>query len=185
METTATPEDDPTETDAGTQETDAAEPEEPATGEDSPEATENDFAEAFAKRDQFLEDQQQPLDGSNLEAVTPEQQDYIDSYRSHVESQGGTWDAELETVALGLTLDACETAILNSHEANETVLTSHIQSSPLFSALIPAEATGEQREAFEAEIGSTMVYGMGYICPDDHAEWEATFHSMYSDYLGG
>lgn len=182
--TASTPEADETDTVGSDGESESPESEETATEEASTEEADDEFAEAFEERDQFLEDQQLPLDGSPLEATTPEQQDFIDSYRQDVEAAGGTWSTELETVTLGKTLDACETAILNFHEADEETVSMHILSSPLFDALIPADAAEQERELLEADLAATMVYGMSYICPDDHEQWAPIVQDMYPEHLG-
>lgn len=154
-------------------------PEEPGTQEE-----EGEFADAFEERDQFLEDQQLPLDGSPLEATTPEQKEFIESQREYVESQGGTWSAEAETLTLALSLDACENAILAFHDADQETVLMHIETSPIFNQLIPPDVSEQEREGFEAELAGTMVYGMQYICPDDHERWETIIHDLYAEHLG-
>lgn len=152
--------------------------------EAAPADEEDEYGAAVQERDQFLEDQQLPLDGSPLEATTPEQQEYIDSYRENVEAQGGTWNPEIETVALALSLDACESAILAFHDVDEDTVATHILSSPLFDTVIPPDAPEQEREAIEADLASTMVYGMQYLCPDDHEQWEPIIQDLYPEHLG-
>lgn len=152
--------------------------------EADPADEEDEYGAAMQERDQFLEDQQLPLDGSPLEATTPEQQEFIDSYREDVEAQGGTWNAEIETVTLALSLDACESAILAFHDVDEQEVETHILSSPLFDGVIPPDASEEEREGIEADLADTMVYGMQYLCPDDHEQWEPIIQDLYPEHLG-
>ncbi|MDN5558214.1 MAG: hypothetical protein L0G23_02100 [Ruaniaceae bacterium] len=156
-------------------------------GADIDEATEdlNALADVFAERDQFMRDQQLPQDGSLLKATTPEQIEFIDAQRAHFESQGSEWNEGVEAVTLALTADSCETAILNGHEIDAGAVSSHIATSPLFEMLIPADVVGEDRALAEASVASIMVYGMRYMCPDDHPQWKAAFDELYPGHGGG
>ncbi|WP_162301566.1 hypothetical protein [Nesterenkonia muleiensis] len=179
-EMTSPPAEAETDIDEGAAEDPEGSTEGPGTEED-----EGEFADALQERDQFLEDQQLPLDGSPLEATTPEQKEFITSQREHVESQGGTWNAEAETLTLALSLDACENAILAFHDADQETVLMHIESSPIFNQVIPPDASTQEREGFEADLASTMIYGMQYICPEDHEQWETIIQDLYPEHLGG
>ncbi|AZC13920.1 hypothetical protein DT073_09540 [Microbacterium sp. ABRD28] len=137
------------------------------------------MADALAERDQFLADQQLPLDGTPLVAVTPAQQEFIAQQRAFIESQGGTWDAQTESISLALAADACETAILNDHEVDAPLLQAHVASSPVFAQLIPDDFTADQRLAAERNVASVMVFGSGFLCPEDGPQWEAAFTEVY------
>ncbi|MCR2785654.1 MULTISPECIES: hypothetical protein [unclassified Microbacterium] len=138
--------------------------------EATPEAGADDgLGDALGERDQFFVDQQQPLDGSALVAKTPEQTELVAQQRAYVESQGGTWNAEAETITLALALDACETSILNGHAVDLDVFRTHVTSSPLVSAV-----SGGDPGAIEGAV-SIMVFGTGFICPDDAPQWEAAW----------
>lgn len=156
----------------------------PTTAPENDDAS-GDYAAALAEREQFMQDQQLPLDGSLLKAVTPEQKEFIAEQRAHFEPQGGTWKAETESVTLALTADACETAILSFHDVDSTTVVTHIQTSPLFATLIPSDLTGESREDAEANVASIMVFGMRYMCPDDHPQWKTAFDELYPGHGGG
>lgn len=134
---------------------------------------------ALVERDAFLAEQALPLDGSPLAAVTGAQRDLVAQQRAHVESQGGTWSAEAESITLALALDACETAILNAHEVGPDTLRVHVASSPLISGLLPAGASAEDARATERAIVSIAVFGAGFLCPDDHARWQGAFAEVY------
>lgn len=123
------------------------------------------FADAFAERDQFVIDQQQPLDGSALVARTPEQQQFIAEQRAYIESQGGSWTAEAETISLALALDACETSILNFHAVDADVFAAHVQTSPLITAV-----AGDDPAALKGAV-EIMIFGAGFLCPADHQQW--------------
>ncbi|WJL95543.1 hypothetical protein QSU92_16780 [Microbacterium sp. ET2] len=142
-------------------------------------AGDDQMADALAERDQFLADQQLPLDGSPLVAVTPAQQEFIAQQREFIESQGGTWDAQTESISLALAADACETAILNYHEVDAPLLQAHVASSPVFAQVIPADFTADQRAAAERNVASVMVFGAGFLCPEDGPQWEAAFTEVY------
>ena len=125
--------------------------------------------DALAERDAFLEAQQQPLDGTALVAKTPEQIELISQQRAYVESQGGTWNADAESITLALALDACETSILNGHAVDVEVFRAHVTSSPLISAV-----SGGDPQAIEGAL-SIMVFGTGFICPADAPQWESAW----------
>lgn len=141
-----------------------------------------DYECALQERDRFMEEQQLPTDGTPLVAVTPEQQEFIGNQRAHVESQGGTWTAQDESIVLALTADACESAILNFHQMNETLFTTHVATSPLFQQLVPADGSEAEREQAEASLADIMVYGMQFMCPDDFPAWATVFGEMYPNY---
>ncbi len=125
--------------------------------------------DALAERDAFLEAQQQPLDGTALVAKTPEQIELISQQRAYVESQGGTWNGDAESITLALALDACETSILNGHAVDVEVFRAHVNSSPLISAV-----SGGDPQAIEGAL-SIMVFGTGFICPADAPQWESAW----------
>lgn len=140
--------------------------------------------DVLAERDQFLEDQQLPLDGSPLSATTPEQQQFIEEQRTHVESQGGDWTPEAESLTLALTADACETAILNQHEVDAGTVEVHIASSPLFLNEIPEQLTDAEKAQAEIGMADIMVYGMQHMCPDDFPQWRDAVVELYPDFYG-
>ncbi|MFJ4038838.1 hypothetical protein ACIPVB_12220 [Microbacterium sp. NPDC090007] len=137
------------------------------------------FEDVFAERDQFFRDQQLPMDGTPLVAVTPAQQQFIAEQRTYVEQQGISWTAMDENLALALAGDACETAILSRHEVDASTLIAHVSTSPLFARLVPAEATGDERAAAEAPIASVMAFGATFLCPEDGAMWVAAYREVY------
>ncbi|MBD7957822.1 hypothetical protein H9651_09255 [Microbacterium sp. Sa4CUA7] len=129
----------------------------------------DEFTAAFAERDAFLAAQQQPLDGSALVAKTPEQQALVAEQRAYIESQGAQWDSQVETLTLALTLDACETSILNGHDVTVDVFRAHVATSPLI-----ASVAGDDPAMIDGAV-SIMVFGTGFICPDDAPQWEAAW----------
>ena len=141
-----------------------------------------DYTCAMQEHGRFMDEQQLPTDGSPLVAVTPEQQQFVSEQRSHVESQGGTWTPQDESIILALTADACEAAILSFHEPTAIVLNTHVASSPLFQELIPEELSEDERLQAEASMADIMIYGMQYLCPDDFSGWAAVFAEVYPDY---
>lgn len=148
----------------------AATPDDGTTVEDTEtDAEADEFAAAFAERDAFFVAQQQPLDGSSLVAKTPEQLALVAEQRAYVESQGGAWSAEAETLTLALTLDACETSILNGHNVDVDVFRTHVTTSPLIAAV-----SGGDPATIDGAV-SIMVFGTGFICPDDAAQWDAAW----------
>ncbi|MEB4616163.1 hypothetical protein [Leucobacter sp. M11] len=159
--------------------------ESPAPSESEPTESESapagvDMDKALAERDAFIRDQQLPLDGSTLVAVTEGQKAFIAEEKAFIESQGATWGgAEQEGIYLALAADACETAILNGHRIDTTTLETHVGTSPLFASLIPAEITGAERQAAERNVASIMVNGTKYLCEPDFAQWSAAFDAGY------
>ncbi|MFB9310006.1 hypothetical protein BJY17_000539 [Agromyces hippuratus] len=139
----------------------------------------DEYADAFAERDAFIAAQQLPLDGSLLVATTDAQKEFIAEQRAYIEQQGGTWSPELESTALALAADACETAILNQHEVELMTLETHVATSPLFAQLIADDLAEDERRAAERNVASVMVFGTGYLCPDDAEQWEAAFTAAY------
>lgn len=158
-------------------------PEPTSTGESAPEETtpapqdttagSAPVADALAERDAFFAAQGQPGDGSLPTPQTPEQQEFLDQQRAYVETQGGTWDEFYDGVALAVTLDACETSILNGHEIDVDTARLHIDSSPLI-----AEIAGGDADATQG-LASIMVFGTAFVCPADAPQWEAAFTALY------
>ena len=120
-----------------------------------------------------------------LKPPPPEQTESTAAQRTPPEPQGGEWNEGGESVTPALTADACETAILNWHHIEARAVTSHIATSPLFEMLIPADVVGEDRALAEANVASIMVYGMRYMCPEDHPQWKAAFDELYPAHGGG
>jgi len=139
----------------------------------------NGDGDVLAERDRFIQAQQLPLDGSPLVAVTPEQKEFIRQQREYVESQGSSWTSDDESIALALASDACETAILNHHRVDADLLKTHVATSPLFSALIPADASESDRAGAEASIASVMAFGTTFLCPADGDSWIAAYREVY------
>lgn len=147
--------------------------------QDETTATPDDFEDVFAERDAFFREQQLPLDGSPLVAVTPAQQDFITQQKAYVEEQGLAWTASDESLALALAGDACETAILSRHQVDASTLSAHVTTSPLFAQLIPSDLDGAARTQAEAPIASVMVFGTTFLCPDDGDQWVAAYQDVY------
>jgi len=133
----------------------------------------------LAERQAFFEEQQLPLDGTPLTAVTPAQKEFISQQRAYVEGQGSTWSAQDENISLALAADACETAILNSHRIDASTLQTHVATSPLFAAILPKDADAATRAAGESNVASVMVFGTSFLCPDDSAAWQAAYTEVY------
>ena len=125
-----------------------------------------------------MADQQLPTDGSDLVAVTDAQKEFIAEQRAYVESQGAEWTSQHESVYLALAADACETSILNGHEIDATRFSLHVQSSPLFRALLEG-VSADAVAAGEENVASVMVFGTGFLCPEDAPQWEAAFRELY------
>lgn len=139
----------------------------------------DDFGDAFAEREKFFQEQQLPLDGTPLTAVTPAQQEFIAQQKAYVEEQGVEWTAQDESLSLALAADACETAILNNHEIDADLLRTHVATSPLFAQLVPADLQGDDRTSAEAPIASVMVFGATFLCPDDGDAWISAYTEVY------
>ncbi|BFM23517.1 hypothetical protein QE430_002111 [Microbacterium testaceum] len=135
--------------------------------------------DVFAEREEYFREQQLPMDGSPLVAVTPAQQEFIAQQRAYVEQQGLSWTASDESLSLALAGDACETAILSRHEVDASTLQAHVATSPLFAQLVPADAQGDARLQAEAPIASVMVFGTTFMCPDDGDMWVAAYQDVY------
>lgn len=129
----------------------------------------------FAEREQFFADQQQQPGDPLLSAKTDPQRELIAQQRAHVESLGGAWSPEIESITLALGLDACETSILNAHDIDLTVFRMHGATSPLIQsfATAPAELEGAV---------SIMVFGTRYLCPDDASQWESAWTEAAGEY---
>lgn len=140
----------------------------PSIAEESPsaEAPTDPMADAFAERDQFMIDQQQSAGQSSLTAKTPAQLELVAQQKAWVESQGGAWSAEAETLLLAVSLDACETSILNYHDVTQSVYDMHVATSPIFQNFATDAASLDG-------LSSMMVFGTSFICPDDSPQWDA------------
>lgn len=151
----------------------------PSTPGDETTADPDDFSDVFAERDEFFREQQLPMDGTPLVAVTPAQQDFIAQQREYVEEQGATWTASDENLSLALAGDACETAILSRHEVDSSTLIAHVSTSPLFAQLVPTGLDDDARKKAEANVASVMVFGTTFLCPDDGDAWVAAYQQVY------
>ena len=154
----------------------------PATDVD--ESQQPGMEDALTEREQFMEDQQLPLDGSQLSAVTPEQKQFIEEQRTHVEEQGGVWSPEAESLTLALTADACETAILNNHETEASTVQMHIDTSPLFLSQIPETLSEAEQAQAQMSMADIMVYGMQHMCPEDFQQWSDAVMELHPEYYG-
>lgn len=123
-------------------------------------------ADALVERDAFFTAQQQIPGEGELVAKTDAQKQLVTNQREYLESQGATWTSELESITLALALDACETSILNGHDIDVDTFRAHVATSPLIAAL-----AGDDTAA-QAGVVSIMVYGTGFICPDDAPQWQ-------------
>lgn len=145
------------------------------TEEPSPEEpdTDSEFSDVFAEREQFMIDQQLPLDGSLLKAVTPEQQEFIEVVKQQFATNGVEFTENDESIVLALAADACETAILSSHDSSDFVIRGHALTSPLI-----AEITKNLEEPAKSQAIDNLMYtaatGMSYMCPADADGWFET-----------
>ena len=153
-----------------------SEPAEPPTPQEpEPTPTADDLAGVLAERDAFFAAQQQPMDGSELTPKTPEQKQFIGDQTAWVEQNGGAVTSQAVSIWLALAIDGCETAILNAHNVDSSIFAMHVSTSPLISTLV---AQSENPDA-EPNLAQTMVFGMGYICPSDGAQWSQLWDEAY------
>ncbi|OZD48513.1 hypothetical protein CH252_18390 [Rhodococcus sp. 06-1477-1B] len=138
----------------------------------------DDVSDVFAERDEYFREQQLPMDGSPLVAVTAAQKQFIAEQRAYVEQQGSTWTSTDESLALALAGDACETAILSRHQVDATTMNTHVATSPLFAQLIPSDVQGAARTQAEKPIASVMVFGATFMCPADGDKWVAAYQEV-------
>lgn len=151
----------------------------PPSAEPAPSASaaDGDYAAALAERDQFIEDQQQPLDGSLAKARTPEQIAFVAEQREWIESNGLTWTEEEEAVTLALALDACETSILSFHAVTTETVSTHAATSPLIQGQI--DQAPEQADLIRQSMLEIAVFGTSFICEADAPQWEAAYLELY------
>jgi hypothetical protein len=140
-------------------------------------AADGDYAAALAERDQFIADQQQPLDGSLAKARTPEQIAFVAEQREWIESNGLTWTEEEEAVTLALALDACETSILNFHTVTTDTVSTHVATSPLIQGQI--DQAPDQADLIRQSMLEIAVFGTSFICEADAPQWEAAYLELY------
>lgn len=129
------------------------------------------IGDALAEREEFMRTQDQPMDGSLLVAKTPEQKAFVAEAKEYIEGSGGVWDAQTESYALALTLDACETSILNGHKIDENTVRTHATTSPLLAALIQG-VPAEQKAGVTSGLMNLAVTGVGHVCPADQGQWK-------------
>ena len=137
----------------------------------------NGIGDALAEREDFMRTQQQPTDGSLLAAKTPEQKAFVAEAKEYIEGSGGVWDAQTESYALALTLDACETSILNGHKVDESTVRTHASTSPLLAALIQG-APAEQQAALKSGLMNLAVTGVRHVCPTDFDQWKESVDAI-------
>lgn len=146
----------------------------------SPEPTDDsgsEIGDAIAEREAFMKAQKQPVDGSLLVAQTPEQRAFVDEAKVSLEERGGVWDAQTESYTLALTLDACETSILNGHKVDENTVRTHAETSPLLAALIEG-AQPDQQAALKSGLMNLAVTGISHVCPADFDQWNDSVQSI-------
>lgn len=141
------------------------------------------LGDPFGERDEFLAVQGVPLEGQLVEPVTPEQEEFISAQRDFIADQGGQWDEQHTEVYLSLALDGCETAILNGHDPDPAIISTHITTSPLFSNLLAGQ-TGDALESGITNLLSSTIFGMQHLCPDDGADWLTIAAGLYPDHFG-
>ena len=129
------------------------------------------IGDALAEREEFMRTQEQPMDGSLLAAKTPEQKAFVAEAKEYIEGSGGVWDAQTESYALALTLDACETSILNGHKIDKNTVRTHATTSPLLAALIQG-VPAEQKAGVTSGLMNLAVTGVGHVCPADQSQWK-------------
>lgn len=139
----------------------------------------DDVSDVFAEREEYFREQQLPMDGTPLVAVTTAQKQFVAEQRAYVEQQGSTWTSTDESLALALAGDACETAILSRHQVDATTMNTHVATSPLFAQLIPSDVQGAARTQAEKPIASVMVFGATFMCPADGDKWVAAYQEVY------
>ena len=141
----------------------------------------SEFSDVFAEREQFMIDQQLPLDGSLLQAVTPEQHEFVQVMKQQFATNGVEFTKNDESVVLALAADACETAILSSHDSTDFVLRGHAITSPLI-----AEITKNLDEPTKSQAIDNLMYtaatGMSYMCPADADGWFETLDAIGGDW---
>lgn len=136
--------------------------------------------DVFVERDAFFEAQGGAPDPSKpLVAVTPEQKDFVAQQRAYVAEQGGQVDEQYDSVILALALDVCETSILNGHQVDESTFATHVATSPLVAALLPADGSEEERTSAERNLMSVAVFGTSFLCPDDAPNWQQAAQTYY------
>lgn len=137
--------------------------------------------DVFAERELFFEQQQLPLDGTPLKAVTPEQHAFIDDMKSRAESNGSKWTTDTEWTALALAMDACETSILNSHNVDADTVRIHAATSPIVSQLTSG-ASEEERIQITNGTMNIAATGVSYICPEDYGDWSSALEEINGDW---
>lgn len=150
---------------------------EPAPDSEPTEEPGSGISDALAERETFMRTQQQPMDGSLLAAKTPEQQAFVAEAKEYIEGSGGVWDATTESYALALTLDACETSILNGHKIDENTVRTHASTSPLLAALIQG-VPAEQKAGVTSGLMNLAVTGVRHVCPADFDQWNASVDAI-------
>jgi hypothetical protein len=127
--------------------------------------------DVLSEREAFISEQQLAPGSKTLAAVTPAQKAFIEQQRAS--APDGRMTPQTETLLLASTLDACETAILNSHDVDADILRGHVATSPIFATLAADDLIVERGMA------TLMITGMGYLCPDDAPQWRTAFAEVY------
>lgn len=137
--------------------------------------------DVLAEREAFFEEQGLPLDGTPLKAHTPEQKAFIEDLKQLQESLGNEWDDGLEWTALALSMDACETSILNSHRVDANTVRIHASTSPIVADLAEGR-TEEERIRVTDGAMSIATRGVGYLCPADYDDWKSAMDEIDGDF---
>lgn len=126
-----------------------------------------DLDARFAEREAFFIAQRRFLEDGPPRAETPEQRAFVGALDERGEAP---LTAEEEAFWLALTLDACETAILNGHVLSAGAALAYVRGSPL---LARWEDPAEKDQAL-----ALMLEGTTYLCPDDTAAWRGALDEL-------
>ena len=135
------------------------------------------FDGVFEEREQFFIDQQLPLDGSMLKAVTPAQKQFIAEMQQRYADRGLTWNEQDESISLALTADACENSILNQHRVDEYLVRTHAATSPLILQMTEGLDEASRIGAVNGAM-QIAVTGVGYLCPADAPAWSQALETI-------
>lgn len=134
-------------------------------------------AEAFAEREQFFIDQN-VTPGAEVSATTPEQKTFIGRQREYMEANGVTWNPQIENFYLALSLNACETSILNAHKIDQSGYENYFMTSPLLADALKG-LSGDQLTSASKNVEEVVIFGMSYVCPGDVNDWSTVYQKLH------
>lgn len=146
----------------------------------SPSAS-NSIGARMIERDKFLRDQKFARGTKLLTPQTKQHRAYIKVAKADFKKYRYRWTPVMQSAMLALTMDACETSILNGHNLKTSTARVHVQTEPLIPILTKGMST-KQKNRVTGNLMRTTVKGTGKICPAAYPGWKKVVNKIGNDW---